>query len=180
MVTPADTDRLRFTVWDDRDWIPFSTLATDPQVMRYISEGVWPEDRIREFVTRQIAGYREGGYCLWKLVEKATDSLVGICGLQPLPETQEVEIGWWLRPAFWGQGLATAAAQRALAYGFEVSKLERIVAIAQPANRASIRVMEKIGMRYEREMVHRGFRVVLHVITLAEFQSQQLEGHARV
>ena len=180
MAIPDDTERLRFAVWDDPDWIPFSTLATDPLVMRYISGGVWPEDRIREFVTRQIAGFRERGYCLWKLVEKATDSLVGISGLQPLAATREVEIGWWLRPAFWGQGLATAAAQCALAYGFEVSKLERIVAIAQPANRASIRVMEKIGMRYESEVVHKGFRVALYVVTLMEFQARKLEGHARV
>jgi ribosomal-protein-alanine N-acetyltransferase len=175
---PADTDRLRFEVWDVQDWIPFSCLATDPQVMKYISDGVLPEDRIREFVARQMAGYQERGFCLWKLVEKETGLLAGICGLQPLAETADVEIGWSLRPNLWGRGLATEAARRALTFGFEVSKLDRIVAVSQPANRASIRIMEKIGMRYEREVIHNGFRVVLYAITAAEYRSRPLEGDA--
>src|SRR5208282_6513036 len=117
--------------------------------------------------------------CLWKLLPKDSDTLMGICGLQHLPEGPDVEIGWWLAPSFWGQGLASEAARHALVYGFEVSNLERIVAIAQAANRDSLRVMERIGMRFEREAVHKGIRVVLYAIAHAQFISQQGEGEER-
>jgi len=91
----------------------------------------------------------------------------------------EVEIGWWLAPAYWGKGLATEAARQALAYGFEVGNLYRIVAIAQSANRDSLRVMERIGMRFEREAVHKGIRVVLYSIDREQFNSRRGEGKER-
>jgi ribosomal-protein-alanine N-acetyltransferase len=88
--------------------------------------------------------------------------MIGFCGLQPLDGTAETEIGWWLAHAWWGKGLVTEAARAALRDGFERAGLARIVAVALPANRASVQVMEKLGMKYEREMIHRGFDVVLY------------------
>ena len=82
--------------------------------------------------------------------------MIGFCGLQTLAETPEIEIGWWLARAWWGKGLATEAAREALRDGFERVGLRRVVAIAQPQNRASIRVMEKLGMKFARETSHRG------------------------
>jgi hypothetical protein len=64
LAAPGDTERLRFAVWNDQEGILFSALRTDLPVRRYISEGVWPQDRIREFVAREIAGYHEHGFCL--------------------------------------------------------------------------------------------------------------------
>jgi len=134
-----ETPRLRFATWETEDWQAFRHIATDPLVLRYLGTGQpWPDERIQEFVARQKANWQEHRLCLWKLLERETDRLIGICGLQPLPASREVKIGWWIDPSHWGRGLPTEAARRALAYGFEVSKLERIVAIAQPANRASI------------------------------------------
>jgi ribosomal-protein-alanine N-acetyltransferase len=133
--------------------------------MRYISDGEpWPDERILEFVGRQVAHFDRLGYCLWKLLLKETSEMIGFCGLQPLDGTAETEIGWWLAQAWWGQGLATEAARAALRDGFERAGLKRIVAVALPANRASIHVMEKLGMKYEREMIHRGFDVVLYAV----------------
>jgi RimJ/RimL family protein N-acetyltransferase len=84
--------------------------------------------------------------------------------LQPLDDAAETEIGWWLARAWWGQGLATEAARVALTDGFERAGLNRIVAVALAANRPSIHVMEKLGMKYEREMIHRGFEVVVYAV----------------
>ncbi len=130
--------------------------------MRYIGDGApWPEERSRQFVERQIALYRERGFCLWKLLPgDRVEALIGFCGLQPLPETEDIEIGWWLARAWWGRGLATEAARAALRDGFERVGLRRIVAIAQPANTASIRIMRKLGMRFECIAEARGIPVV--------------------
>ena len=134
--------------------------------MRYIGDGApWPEERARQFVERQIAHERERGFCLWKLLPRPLDAgqgLIGFCGLQPLPETEEIEIGWWLARAWWGRGLATEAARAAQSDGFGRAGLQRIVAIAQPANTASISIMRKLGMRFERMTESRGIPVVMY------------------
>jgi ribosomal-protein-alanine N-acetyltransferase len=175
-----ETDRLRFATWTAEDWKAFQKIATDPLVVKYLGTGEpWPDERVQEFVARQGENWEKYGFCLWKLLPKNSDALMGICGLQNLPDTPYVEIGWWLAPAYWGQGLATEAARHALAYGFEVSNLERIVAIAQAANRDSLRVMEKIGMRFEREALHKGIRVVLYAIAREEFISRKGKGEER-
>jgi RimJ/RimL family protein N-acetyltransferase len=160
-----ETARMRLLPWQADDWLLLRPIGRDPQVMRYISDGEpWPDERILEFVGRQVAHFDRLGYCLWKLLLKETSEMIGFCGLQPLDGTAETEIGWWLAQAWWGQGLATEAARAALRDGFERAGLKRIVAVALPANRASIHVMEKLGMKYEREMIHRGFDVVLYAV----------------
>jgi ribosomal-protein-alanine N-acetyltransferase len=91
--------------------------------------------------------------------------MIGFCGLQPLDATTEIEIGWWLARAWWGKGLATEAAREALRDGFQRARLERIVSIAMRENVASTHIMEKLGMKYERESTHRGVPVVLYSVT---------------
>jgi RimJ/RimL family protein N-acetyltransferase len=160
-----ETERLRLSPWQPEDWLDLRPIATDPETMRYISEGrPWPDERIQEFVGRQITGYAARRFCMWKTTLKAADALIGFCGLQPLAATEEIEIGWWVARAHWGRGLATEAAREALRDAFERLRLLRVVAIAQPANQASIRIMKKLGMRYERDFVHRDIPVVLYAI----------------
>jgi len=143
--------------------LEFRTIAGDPDVMRYIGDGTpWSEERSRQFVERQVALFGERAFCLWKLVPKQGRGLIGFCGLQPLRDTGDIEIGWWLARAWWGRGLATEAARAALRDGFERVGLQRIVSIAQPANTASIGVMRKIGMHFERMTESRGIPVVMY------------------
>jgi ribosomal-protein-alanine N-acetyltransferase len=101
---------------------------------------------------------------MWKLLEPDTSQMIGFCGLQPLANTPDIEIGWWLAPSHWGCGLATEAARAFLRDGFERVGLQRIVAVAHPDNRASRRVMEKLGMQYQRDAQHKGIGVVLYAI----------------
>ena len=175
-----ETDRLRFATWATDDWLAFKEIATDPLVVKYITTGEpWPDERIHEFVARQCENWEKHQICLWRLLLKDNDTMIGICGLQRLPPGPDVEIGWWLAPSHWGKGLATEAARQALAYGFDVGNFERIVAIAQSANRDSLRVMERIGMRFEREALHKGIRVVLYAIGRDRFLALRSEGAER-
>ncbi|SRR5579864_980582 len=159
------TERLLFAPWTESDWLALKPIATDPEVVRYISEGrPWPDHRIQEFVQRQMNCLRDRGYCMWRLLEYGSDRMIGFCGLQPLANAADIEIGWWLARAHWGRGLATEAARAVLRDGFERVGFRRIVAIAHPDNRASRHVMEKLGMRYERNAQHKGIEVVLYAI----------------
>jgi|HubBroStandDraft_6_1064221.scaffolds.fasta_scaffold632868_2 RimJ/RimL family protein N-acetyltransferase len=164
-----ESERLNLRPWEAGDWLEFGTIAADPDVMRYIGDGTpWPAERSRQFVQRQISLFEERGFCLWKLSARLQDCspLIGFCGLQPLPQTEterdEIEIGWWLARAWWGRGLATEAALVAMRDGFERLGLQRIVAIAQPANTASIGITRKLGMRFERLTHSRGIAVAMY------------------
>jgi len=99
------------------------------------------------------------GWTLWPVIHREDGVLIGSCGFwDGFPP--DVEIGWRVLPEYWGQGLATEAATAVLGYGFETCAFDRVVAVAQPANRPSIRVMEKLGMRFEANFVHRGIEAV--------------------
>jgi [ribosomal protein S5]-alanine N-acetyltransferase len=146
MPTVIETDRPRLENWQPEALAAFRPIATHPKVMRYVADGKpWPDERIAPFISRQITHAEWLSYCLWKLVDKTSDRLVGQCGIQPLYNTGETEIGWRLARDCWGRGLASGAAYTALRYGFDVLGLPRTVAIAQPENVASIRVRQGLG-----------------------------------
>ena len=108
-------------------------LATNPEVVRYISNGEpWPDERIREWAGRQVAHFAKFGFCFWKLIHKDTGEMIGFCGLQPvaLEGLTEIEIGWWLAPAWWGQGLrdgssARSDARRIRTRGIAADRIDR-------------------------------------------------------
>jgi RimJ/RimL family protein N-acetyltransferase len=160
-----ETERLVLDQWQADDWIAFRPIATDPEVMRYINGGVpWSDEEIRLFVERQIALYRERGFCRWKLTERTSGALIGLCGVGRWRGYPELEIGWWLGREWWGRGLATEAARTALEDVFTRAKLDHVISIARPENVASIRIMQKLGMRFVRAFENDGVSLVQYAI----------------
>jgi RimJ/RimL family protein N-acetyltransferase len=167
---PLETARLILDVWQNSDWTAFRPIAEDPEVMRYITGGTaWSEEQIRRFVDRQVALYAERGFCRWRVLERAGGEFMGFCGVGFWGEGLEPEIGWWLARRYWGCGLATEAARCALRDAFERVGLERVVSVAMVGNAASRRVMEKLGLRMEREFENEGVRLVQYAISRGEF-----------
>jgi ribosomal-protein-alanine N-acetyltransferase len=164
------TQRLVLDRWQSSDWLEFRPIATDPEVMRYITGGEpWTDRQIQDFVTRQIKTYSERGFCRWKLLSKDDRAMIGFCGVGFWRDAPNPEIGWWLARKYWGQGLATEAARAALRHGFEHAGLDRIISIARPENTASIRIMEKIGLTRECEFESEGLRLVRYFGTAQAF-----------
>jgi RimJ/RimL family protein N-acetyltransferase len=160
-----ETGRLTLTVWQSSDWAALRPIATDVEVMRYITGGTpWSDEEIRAFVDRQVKLYAERGFCRWKLLEKPGLEMIGFCGVGIWRDGLEPEIGWWLARRCWGRGLATEAARIALRDAFERVQLDRIVSIAMPENRASLRIMEKLGLGFECEFESGGVRLVRYAI----------------
>ncbi len=159
-----ETERLFLREWLPEDFHHFKPIATNPKVMKYIGTGeLWSDERIKRFIDNNIALHKKFGFCLWALIYKETQNLIGICGLSVLNQPDEIEIGWWLAPEYWGKGLATKVAQAVMSYGFEHLNLQRIVSIAQPSNQRSIQVMEKLGMHFEKMSTDRcGIEVVYY------------------
>jgi RimJ/RimL family protein N-acetyltransferase len=115
-----ETERLVLSPWQGPDWIELWPIATDREVMRYITGGVpWSDEMIRSFVDRQVELFRRRRFCRWKLTEKASGEVVGFCGVGAWRDSSDLEIGWWLAYRYWGRGLATEAAKTALHDVFE-------------------------------------------------------------
>jgi RimJ/RimL family protein N-acetyltransferase len=177
MTPPIETARTFLTPWQPDDWRALHAIAREPEVMRYITDGApWSENQTQEFVTRQQRHFSERNYCLWKLIVNIGDvqsgeTVDGLCGIQPLVETDEIEIGYWLAQRHWGQGIATEAARAAARDAFERVGLDRLVAVARKENAPSLRIMEKIGVTYERDHIHRSIPVVLYSMTKSHWRN---------
>ena len=77
-----ETDRLVLSTWQASDWIALRPIATDVEVMRYITGGVpWTDERIQSFVNRQVELFAKRGFCRWKLLVKPTEEMIGFCGV---------------------------------------------------------------------------------------------------
>ena len=168
-----ETERLILDTWQSADWTAFRPIATDVEVMRYITGGVpWNDDQIRSFVDLQIESHRTQGFCRWKLLQKPDQNLIGFCGVGLWRHTVELEIGWWLAQPYWGRGMATEAALVALRDAFERVRLSRIVSIAMPENKASTRIMEKLGLEFDSEFENEGFRLVKYAIGREQYSGR--------
>ncbi len=146
-----ETPRMMLRTWTLDDAEAAFAIYGDPEVMHFL--GGRPDQNVEETRTRlaerRIAPQEQHGFCLWAMVEKTTGNVVGSCGLQHLDRGADVEVGYHLARAAWGKGYATEAAAASLRHGFEQLGLRRILAVVNPANHASRRVLEKISMRFE-------------------------------
>lgn len=147
-----ETARLRlrpFTLDDAEAY--YQTIMRDPDVRRYLPGGQpLPREQavptLRYFMDYWSA-HGMGGLAIIHIAE---NKLIGQCGLQIVPKSEtDVEVYYALAKDYWGQGIATEAARACLRYGFETLKLDQIVALFMPENKASERVMIKLGMTYQ-------------------------------
>ena len=147
-----ETERLHMRPFAFEDLDDFALLCADPEVMRFIGNGE-PQSRERAEIrfNALIKHWNDQGFGPFAVTTKPSCEFAGFCGLQFLDDTREIEVGYRLRKRFWGMGLATEAARASLRFGFEELALDRIVAVVQPENVASCRVIEKIGLRYVRD-----------------------------
>jgi [ribosomal protein S5]-alanine N-acetyltransferase len=128
----------------------YQALFADPEVMRYLPGGQpLPRERLDGLVDRSHGHWNEHGYGVWVVCHGADGPVIGQCGLRYIDEVEETELLYAYSKPSWGKGLATEAARATLTFGFEQTPLKRIVAYAVPANIASTRIMQKLGMTYE-------------------------------
>ena len=130
----------------------YERLFADPEVMRFLPGGQpLPRERLDGLVERSHGHWKEHGYGVWIVCDRGDGEIRGQCGLRYVDEVEETEILYAYSRSSWGRGLATEAARATLDFGFEQTRLQRIVAYAVPDNTASTRVMEKLEMRHEGE-----------------------------
>jgi RimJ/RimL family protein N-acetyltransferase len=152
ILTILETERLilrRLTI-DDAEFI--LELLNDASFLRYIGDkGVRNiDDAVRYLNTGPIASYERFGFGLYLVELKTSGEPIGMCGLLKRDTLPHVDVGFAFLPTFWSQGYAFESAAAVMAFGREALGLRRIVAITSPENQASISLLEKIGLRFER------------------------------
>lgn len=169
-MTQVDTARLCLRMWRREDADAFAELNADPTVTRYLRDGA---PMTREASDRLLDACEEHwdrhGFGLWAVEVRHTREFAGFIGLAYptfLPEMPDVEVGWRLANRFWGRGYATEGGQAALAFGFDELGLRRVVSIYNRDNVASRKVMEKLGMRLDRETLHPELGLPLRVYAI--------------
>src|SRR4051812_43262445 len=113
--------------------------------MRYVATGAMTHLAITERLLDDYTAHQQRhGYSFWAVIERETGTLIGDAGLYRTP-TGEVELGYTLGAAWWGRGYATEAASRWVSVAFGELGIDEVVALAEPANLASLHVLTKLG-----------------------------------
>ncbi len=164
-----ETERLRLRMVSRDDLDDLARLFADPDVVKYVGDGqpATREDAAKT-VESMTAHWQKHGFGRWIIADKVSGAFLGFGGLRSLFGSPEVV--YHLAKQSWGKGLATELARAALRYGFEDRGFDRIVAIAKRANTASIHVMEKLGMEFEKQAHYYDLDVVQYGINRDAFR----------
>lgn len=155
----AETERLILRHFQITDGERMDRVFGDAEVMSFgcgVQTPLW----VREWLQGCLEKYQKWGFGPWAVVEKRSQEVIGYGGLCHFPDVggqPETEIGYRLARGHWGHGYATEAAQKVRDYGFDTLNLPRLIAMIDPRNVASIRVAEKIGLRYEKDVILDGY-----------------------
>ena len=146
------TPRLLLRPAGEPDIEPLHRLWIEPGVRRFLwDDEEIPVDRARAVVLDSLEHWSSRHFGLWTLSLSAGAPLVGFCGFRPPEWAEAPELLFGLSATHWGRGLALEAARAAASYAFDTLGVTRVVAATDPPNTASVRVLERLGMRFERQ-----------------------------
>ena len=142
------TERLLLRPLSTDDTDALHRISNEPDVRRYLwDDEPVAEETIRGLIAQGARMFSEEGVGLFGVRMRGSEDLLGFCGFVRLGGMEEMELGYELTQKVWSRGLATEASRACLRYAFGEAGLERVIAGADAPNGASLRVIEKLGMR---------------------------------
>lgn len=170
----VETARLRLRAFALEDLEDLSRIAGDAEVMRHIGGGLpFTREETLFNLTNIVNAFRRRRYGRWALEKKDGGGLIGYCGLAHGSDEIGVELVYLLARAEWGKGVATEAASATLRYGFESLGFDSIAAVTRPDNWRSRRVMERLGMRFQRATRYHGYSCVCYTLARGEWRAPE-------
>ena len=147
-----ETERLKLRELSPDDAEFILLLLNEPSFLRFIGDrGVRNLDDARQYILNgPVASYQKNGFGLYLVQLKPNDTPIGMCGLLKRETLPDVDIGFAFLPEFWNKGYALESATVVMSYGKDVLKLPRIVAITNKDNVASAKLLEKLGLVFDR------------------------------
>jgi RimJ/RimL family protein N-acetyltransferase len=174
-----ETERLVLRQFTENDVDNLLELNSDPDVVRFTADKQTDRSVIQtQMLPKWLKYYEEyDGYGIWAVVERSTQAFIGWFIFRPavhapyfdpaLANPDDIELGYRLRKVAWGKGYPTEGAKALIIKGFSELGAQRIVAPALAANAASIRVLEKSGLKLEKKFINEkiGLEVVLYTLS---------------
>jgi [ribosomal protein S5]-alanine N-acetyltransferase len=159
-----ETERLYLKEFSLSDAESMYALNLDPEVLKYTGDEPFNSiEEARDFI-ENYKQYQLYGFGRWSVFIKERNEYIGWCGLKYTEDKNEYDIGFRFLKEHWNKGFATETAAACLNFGFENLQIDRIVGRAMSVNFASIKVLEKIGMQFNREFDFDGEPGVIYEI----------------
>jgi RimJ/RimL family protein N-acetyltransferase len=152
----VETERLLLRQFRQSDLDAYAQLLGDQEIARYFPDGTLPRDQAWRHMSMLAGHWSLLGYGRWAVELKRTGEFIGRAGLWFPEGWPEIELGWVIARPHWGNGYAGEAAAPGLALGFEVLGVTHVASLILPGNSRSIRVAEKLGGVYERQIAFQG------------------------
>lgn len=176
-MTEILTGRLLLRPFEARDFEAHAAICADPEVMQYIRAGALSRVDAWWQMARYMGHWQLRGFGLWAVVERATDRLVGHLGFLEPEGGEGFEIGWALARESWGRGYALEGVRAALDHAFTALGRDRVLCVIRPENERSIRLAERLGAEYEREIVDSGRRLLVYVVTRGARENEKMPAY---
>ena len=164
-----ETPRLILRRFTEEDAPLIYQLTSDPEVLHYVHEPTLEnEAQAKDILTNIILPQYKLNLGRWAIHTKPDQQFIGWCGLKYIEKTGIIDLGYRLLKMAWGKGYATEAARHTLSYGLHDLKIELITARAHIENKASLKVLEKIGMKFSKNEIADGCPVKTSTISLPD------------
>lgn len=163
----TQTERLIIREFQVLDIEPLAKILAKPEVMQFFSPtGPLSTKQTAVKIQSFLDSYQKNGYGKYALIHRQSGRLIGYCGIavEEIEGKLENELGYRFDSEFWGQGLATEAVKACLEYYFDKFKFDSVLGIVEPENKASIRVLDKVGMKFVKESILWGKVVYIYKI----------------
>jgi RimJ/RimL family protein N-acetyltransferase len=146
----CETPRLRLRRFGADDAAFVAQLLNEPSFLQNIGDrGVRSlDDAIRYISNGPVASYARFGFGLFHVSLREGGLPIGMCGLLKRDWLEDVDVGFAFFPVYWGNGYAYEASLGVIEWGSRMLGIERVCGITKPDNTGSIRVLEKLGLRY--------------------------------
>ncbi|MBI3555132.1 MAG: GNAT family N-acetyltransferase [Deltaproteobacteria bacterium] len=151
-----ETARLLLRQITNADAAALFQIFGDEEAMRYWLTRDLTIAQTHERIERMIQQWQAHGFGDWAVVDKKSRKMIGYCGLHFIKDMAEVNLGYLFASDSWGKGYATETGKLAVRFGFEQAGLRQIVGVTRPANQASIKVLEKCGLSFWKEIIWSG------------------------
>lgn len=160
-----ETERLYLREFIPSDGFHFYHLNNDPEVIKYTGNSAFKSlNEAMNFIAN-YSDYKKNGFGRWAVCLKSTHAFLGWCGLKFEPQKNEIDLGFRFYKQHWSKGYATEASKACIKYGFNCLNLTKIVGRAYINNKASINVLKKCNLKFEKEFLYDNKLAHLYSIT---------------
>jgi ribosomal-protein-alanine N-acetyltransferase len=173
-IPTVETSRLKLRPFTEQDEESLYQILRGDDVLRYFPNPIPPDrEKVAKLIAAQLKHWGDHGFGWWAVESLEEGELMGWNGLQFLPDTEEIEVGYLLGRPFWDKGFATEGAKAGLEFGFDGLGLETIIGLVHPENEGSKRVLEKLGMSFVEQAEYFGITVLRYVLPRESFHGQR-------